>query len=118
MEAGTVRQSQRLRALARANAVRLARAELKRRIADGEVSVADVVLAAPWEVRSCPVSGLLAAQRGWGAARVQRFLLRSGVSGHRQLGQLTERQRRVLAAELQRRQASPLAVGCQAVGQA
>ena len=38
-------EPQRLRALERANEVRLARAELKRRIATGEISAAQVILA-------------------------------------------------------------------------
>ena len=40
---------QHLRALDRANEVRLARAELKRRVADGEISAAEVILESPWE---------------------------------------------------------------------
>src|SRR3979490_2788009 len=43
---------QRLRALERANEVRLARAALKRRIAQGQVSAATVILDVPWETRS------------------------------------------------------------------
>ena len=38
---------QHLRALARANEVRLARAAIKRRIASGEVSVREVILECP-----------------------------------------------------------------------
>ena len=41
-----------MRALERANQVRLARAELKRRVADGEVDVAEVILDCPWEARA------------------------------------------------------------------
>jgi hypothetical protein len=40
-----------MRALAQANRVRLARAELKRQVAEGETSVADVVLSRPWKPR-------------------------------------------------------------------
>ncbi|MCW2992624.1 MAG: hypothetical protein JWQ18_119, partial [Conexibacter sp.] len=40
---------QHLRALARANEVRLARAELKRQVADGEINAAHVILECPWE---------------------------------------------------------------------
>src|SRR4029077_4222882 len=43
---------QHMRALERANQVRLARAELKRRVADGEIDVAAVILDCPWEARS------------------------------------------------------------------
>ncbi len=38
---------QHLQALERANRVRLARAELKRRIADGEITAAEVLLSTP-----------------------------------------------------------------------
>ena len=44
-----------MRALQRANAVRLARAELKRRVAFGEVDVAQVILDCPWEARTMAV---------------------------------------------------------------
>ena len=54
---------QHLRALARANEVRLARAELKRRVADGDVAVADLVLDCPWEAASMPIAELLMSQR-------------------------------------------------------
>ena len=43
------REPQRLRALERANEIRLARAELKRRIAGGQVSAAEVILTPPSE---------------------------------------------------------------------
>src|SRR5215208_6028108 len=43
---------QHMQALAQANKVRLARAELKRQVGDGEISVADVVLDCPWESES------------------------------------------------------------------
>ena len=45
---------QRLRALERANEIRLARAELKRRIAYGEVSAAEVILYPPLEAKVGP----------------------------------------------------------------
>jgi len=94
------RGPQRLRALERANEVRLARAELKRRIADGEVSAAQVILDPPWEACSWSVGDLLMTQRRWGTTRCRKFLLRNQVSENKPLGSLTERQRRLLAAEL------------------
>ncbi len=94
------REPQRLRALERANEVRLARAELKRRIADGEVSAAEVILDPPWEACSWSVSDLLMTQRRWGTTRCRKFLLRNQVNETKQLGALTERQRRLLAAQL------------------
>ncbi len=54
---------QHLRALEQANRVRLARAELKRRVADGELPVAEVVLECPWEAESMTIGDLLASQQ-------------------------------------------------------
>src|SRR5205823_13355506 len=65
---------QRLRALERANAVRLARAELKRRIAEGEASAADVILDPPDEAVSWAIGELLLCQRRWGTTRCCKFI--------------------------------------------
>ncbi|MGB0094690.1 MAG: hypothetical protein WBP81_19420 [Solirubrobacteraceae bacterium] len=93
-------EPQRLRALERANQVRLARAELKRRIADGDVSAADVILAPPKEAQSWAVGDLLLSQRRWGTTRCRKFLVRNQVNETKPLEKLTERQRRLLAAQL------------------
>jgi hypothetical protein len=91
---------QHLTALARANRVRLARAELKRRIAEGETSAADVVVACPWEVESMTVADLLASQRRWGATRCRKLLATLQISETRYVGALTQRQRLQLAERL------------------
>ena len=44
-----------MRALERANEVRLARAELKRRVAFGEIDVAKVIVECPWETHTMAV---------------------------------------------------------------
>jgi hypothetical protein len=93
-------EPQRLRALERANEVRLARAELKRRIADGGVSAAEVILAPPCEALSWPVCDLLMSQRRWGNTRCRKFLTRNQITETKPVGALTERQRRVLATQL------------------
>src|ERR1700691_3935723 len=63
-----------MRALERANQVRLARAELKRRVAMGEIEVAAVILECPWEAESMAVADLLMSQRRWGQTRCRKFL--------------------------------------------
>ncbi|MBV8956439.1 MAG: hypothetical protein JO153_13245 [Solirubrobacterales bacterium] len=98
-------EPQRLRALERANAVRLARAELKRRIADGQVGAAEVLLACPWEASSWAVGDLLMSQRRWGQTRCRKFLARNQISEVKRIEALTERQRRLLAAQLGRSRA-------------
>jgi hypothetical protein len=94
-------EPQRLRALERANEVRLARAELKRRIADGNVSAAEVILDCPPEADSWEVGELLMSQRRWGRTRCFKFLNRNQISEVKPVGKLTERQRQMLAAQLQ-----------------
>jgi hypothetical protein len=92
---------QRLRALERANTVRLARAELKRRIAEGEAAAADIILDPPDEALTWAIGELLMSQRRWGSTRCRKFLARHHVSETKMLGGLTERQRRLLADELE-----------------
>jgi len=91
---------QHLMALRRANEVRLARAELKRRIGSQELSAASVVLGCPWEADSMEISDILMSQRRWGRARCRRLLLSLGMPENKQLGTLTQRQRFELAAVL------------------
>jgi hypothetical protein len=91
---------QRMQALERANAVRLKRAELKRKIADGHLSAADVILDLPWEAMSWPVGELLTSQRRWGSIRAHKLLAGLHISEMRPVGALTERQRRVVATRL------------------
>jgi hypothetical protein len=93
-------EPQRMRALERANEIRLARAELKRRIADGEVSAADVILAPPREAATWALGELLTSQRRWGGTRCRKFLSQFQITETKAIGALTERQRRVLAAQL------------------
>lgn len=91
---------QHLRALQRANAVRLARAELKRRVAEGELTAADVVLLCPWEAESMAIADLLMSQRRWGRTRCRRLLAQVPLSETKTIGSLTDRQRRAVATQL------------------
>ena len=91
---------QRLRALERANEVRLARAALKRRIAEGEVTAAAVIRDCPWEAERWSIGELLMSQRRWGSTRCLKFLRHHQISELKPMGTLTERQRRLLADAL------------------
>jgi hypothetical protein len=91
---------QHMRALERANQVRLARAELKRRVATGEVDPAQVIIECPWEAHSMAVADLLMSQRRWGHTRCRRFLAQIPMSERKSIGSMTERQRRTLASLL------------------
>jgi hypothetical protein len=100
IDGSVIGEPQHLRALEHANRVRLARAELKRRIASGNVRVPDVVLEGPWEAQSMELSELLMSQKRWGRERCRRLLLALGIPENKQVGTLTERQRVALAAML------------------
>ena len=92
--------AQHMRALERANKVRLARAELKRGVAEGIIDVAEVILTCPWETDSMAVADLLGSQRRWGQTRVRRFLAVIPMSETKTIGSMTDRQRGRLASEL------------------
>jgi len=109
------RAPQHLQALERANEVRLARAELKRQVAAGQLDAAEIVLECPPEVEGMSVSDLLMSQRRWGRTRCRKFLATIPLAENKTIGSMTDRQRRALAttlpcsahqAQQQRREAS------------
>ena len=96
---------QHLKALEHANRVRLARAELKRRVRSGATSVTEVILSCPWEAHKMEVSDLLTSQKRWGRERCRRLLMPVGIPENKHIGTLTERQRNALADGLAARAA-------------
>jgi hypothetical protein len=103
--ASTIQAPQHMQALARANRVRLARAELKRSIARGDVDAAEVIRDCPWETESMTLAELLTSQRRWGRTRARKFLLGLSLGENKRLGTLTDRQRALLSNELSTREA-------------
>lgn len=91
---------QHMRALARANEVRLARADLKRRVTGGETTAADVILTSPWEAETMCVAELLMSQHRWGHTRARRFLATVPMTETKTIGSMTLRQRESLAQML------------------
>jgi hypothetical protein len=89
-----------MRALQRANEVRLARAELKRQIAEGTISAAEVILRCPSPIEKMTVSELLMSQRRWGRTRCRKYLTAVPLSETKTVGSMTDRQRHALAAML------------------
>jgi hypothetical protein len=100
MDATATAAPQHMRALEHANRVRLARAELKRQVADGVRPVADIVLECPWEAESMAIADLLMSQHRWGRTRCRRFLGSMQMSETKTIGSMTGRQRDALAARL------------------
>jgi hypothetical protein len=93
-------QAQHLQALEHANRVRLARADMKRRIAAGDLSAAEVILSCPWEAESMSISDVLMSQKRWGRARCRRLLTTISIPENKRVGTFTERQRAIVAATL------------------
>lgn len=89
--------TQTLEALAVANEVRFARAELKREIFRGETSVAEVLADPPTYLARMPIGELLRAQSLWGPTRSRKLLRRAEIRETRRVGELTERQRDLIA---------------------
>jgi hypothetical protein len=102
MDSGTSdgQTQQRQQALAHANRIRHARAELKQRIAHGEVSAAEAILVHPREIDGMLVADVLTSQRHWGDMSCRRMLTAMRVHERKTIGSMSDRQRRVLAARL------------------
>lgn len=99
-----------MRALERANQVRLARAELKRKVAANQIDVADVIMDCPWEAESMAIGDLLMSQRRWGQTRCRKFLVQIPITEMKTIGSMTRRQR-VALAELLRAATSASELG-------
>jgi hypothetical protein len=69
--------------------VRLARADLKRRVAHGDLAVADVILSRPWEADTMEVCDLLLSQRRWGMMRARKALAAIPIPENKHIGSLT-----------------------------
>jgi hypothetical protein len=98
--ASAIDAPQHMQALAHANRVRLARAELKRSISRGEIDVAEVIRDRPWETESMSLAELLTSQRRWGRTRARKFLQGLALSENKRLGTLTPRQQAMLGTAL------------------
>ena len=91
---------QHLRALEQANEVRVARAELKRRVGTGSVTVGEVIGDCPWQAETMSISELLMSQQRWGRVRCRRLLLSLELPENKRVGTLTGRQRGALVDAL------------------
>ncbi len=91
---------QRLEALQRANEVRRQRAEIKRELRSGGISIARLVISPPEFLLTARLSQILLAVPGHGQVRVNRLLKRCRISPLKTIGGLSERQREELARAL------------------
>ena len=84
---------QRLRALEEANRVRFARADAKRGLRSGELTLYDLLMDPSEELKGAKVEEMLLAVRGMGRVKVAKILREAGVSRSKTLVGLTHGQR-------------------------
>jgi hypothetical protein len=96
------RLQQQMEALGRANAVRTKRAALKRDLTGGRRQIEEVLRHPPEYLASATILDLLIWTPKRKRTKANRVLLRCHISPSRTVGALTERQRRVIIAELDR----------------
>jgi hypothetical protein len=94
--------AQRNDALARANAVRGQRAQLKRDLKAGRCTIAEILADPPVFVQTAKVAELLLAVPRYGPVHVNKLLARCRIAQSKTIGGLSERQRDELATLLTR----------------
>lgn len=91
---------QRMEALARANDIRVKRAELKRKVKVGAVDVAVMLADPPQFVETMKVFDLLLAMPKTGAVKAQRIMRALSISSSKTVSGLSTRQRDAIVREL------------------
>lgn len=93
---------QRMDALARANHIRSQRAQLKRELKAGRISIDQLLLQPPTCIDTAKVFDLLLAVPRYGRVKVNKVLTHCRISPSKTVGGLSERQRGELVAMLRR----------------
>lgn len=101
---------QRMTALVRANEVRMYRAEMKRRLAAGEVLLEELLDGDDPLLATMKIGAVLMALPAVGATKARDALVRARISPSKTLGGMTGRQRRDLYREMTRTPAVARAV--------
>jgi hypothetical protein len=94
--------NQRMDALARANVVRSARAQLKRDLKAGRCSIDALLMQPPEYLETAKVFDMLLAVPKYGRVKVNKMLLGCRISPSKTIGGLSERQRTELVSLLRR----------------
>jgi hypothetical protein len=84
---------QRMEALKRANDIRVKRAQLKKDLKDGQISIEEILRDPPEYVSTAKVFDMLMAVPKFGRVKAARFLNTCRISQSKTVGGLSERQR-------------------------
>jgi hypothetical protein len=93
---------QRMDALKRANGIRTARAQLKKDLKAGRVSIQDLLDSPPDYVLTAKVFDMLLAVPKYGRVKTNRVLNQCRISPAKTIGGLSERQRKEMVSLLRR----------------
>jgi hypothetical protein len=91
-----------MEALQRANEIRTRRAQLKRDLTGGRVSIHDLLLEPPAYVETAKVFDMLLAVPKYGRVKVNKVLQQCRISPSKTIGGLSQRQRTELVSMLRR----------------
>src|ERR1700756_3071056 len=94
--------NQRMDALARANQIRIQRAQLKRDLKSGRLSIRALLLEPPEYVETAKVFDMLLAVPKYGRVKVNKVLVQCRISPSKTIGGLSQRQRTELVSMLRR----------------
>jgi hypothetical protein len=89
-------------ALERANKIRTARAQLKRDLKAGKVSIQQLLLQPPAYLETAKVFDMLLAVPKYGRVKANKVLVQCRISPSKTIGGLSERQRTELVSMLRR----------------
>ena len=90
-------------ALQRANTIRTQRAQLKRDLKAGRMSIHDLLLEPPGYIETAKVFDMLLAVPKYGRVKVNKVLVGCRISPSKTIGGLSQRQRSELVSMLQKR---------------
>jgi hypothetical protein len=93
---------QRMDALQRANQIRTRRAQLKRDLKAGRVSIYDLLLEPPEWIETAKVFDMMLAVPKYGRVKVNKILVGCRISPSKTIGGLSQRQRTELVSMLRR----------------
>ena len=94
--------NQRMDALARANQIRIKRAQLKRDLKAGRLSIHTLLLQPPEYLETAKVFDMLLAVPKYGRVKVNKILVQCRIAPSKTIGGLSERQRTELISLLHR----------------
>ncbi len=95
--------NQRMDALEKANQIRIKRAQLKRDLKSGRLSIHSLLLDPPEYVETAKVFDMLLAVPKYGRVKVNKILTNCRISPSKTIGGLSQRQRTELVALMRRR---------------